>query len=180
MKKIMNECKYNFLLFFYYCDEMTGDKITLDRKILRALSSDTRINILKSLNIRPMTVSELSRILNLPKSTIHENLEKLIDAGLVKKRKSEGRKRVYYELTEKGRRLLLSHKTRIILLLSSAASFICGIIAIYFSIKIPEEAVKAVRRVPLEQNYLIFGMVLLALGVLLLYLASRSHINEII
>jgi len=173
MKKIMNECKYNFLLFFYYCDEMTGDKITLDRKILRALSSDTRVNI-KSLK-RPMTVSELSRILNLPKSTIHENLEKLIDAGLVKKRKSEGRKRVYYELTEKGRRLLLSHKTRIILLLSSAASFICGIIAIYFSIKIPEEAVKAVRSVPLEQNYLIFGVVLLALGVLLLYLASRSH-----
>ena len=150
---------------FFTCDEMTGDKITLDRKILRALSSDTRINILKNLNVRPMTVSELSRILNLPKSTIHENLEKLIDTGLVKKRKSEGRKRVYYELTEKGRRLLLS----------SAASFICGIIAIYFSIKIPEEAVKAVRRVPLEQNYLIFGVVLLALGVLLLYLAFRSH-----
>jgi len=154
---------------------MTSDKITLDRKILRALSSDTRINILKNLNVRPMTVSELSRILNLPKSTIHENLEKLIDAGLVKKRKSEGRKRVYYELTEKGRRLLLSHKTRIILLLSSAASFICGIIAIYFSIKIPEEAVKAVRRVPLEQNYLIFGVILLSLGFLFLYLASRSH-----
>ena len=170
------------IIFFYFftCDEMTGDKITLDRKILRALSSDTRVNILKSLNIRPMTVSELSRILNLPKSTIHENLEKLIDAGLVKKRKSEGRKRVYYELTEKGRRLLLSHKTRIILLLSSAASFICGIIAIYFSIKIPEEAVKAVRRVPLEQNYLIFGVILLSLGFLFLYLASRSHINEII
>ncbi|HEX38193.1 MAG TPA: ArsR family transcriptional regulator [Candidatus Cloacimonetes bacterium] len=159
---------------------MTDNKITLDRKILRALSSDTRINILKSLNIRPMTVSELSRILNLPKSTIHENLEKLIDAGLVKKNKSEGRKRVYYELTEKGRRLLLSHKTRIILLLSSAASFICGIIAIYFSIKIPEEAVRAVRRVPLEQNYLIFGVILLSLGFLFLYLASRSHINEII
>ena len=156
--------KYKFSFFYFYCDEMTGDKITLDRKILRALSSDTRINILKSLK-RPMTVSELSRILNLPKSTIHENLEKLIDAGLVKKRKSEGRKRVYYELTEKGRRLLLS----------SAASFICGIIAIYFSIKIPEEAMKAVRRVPLEQNYLIFGVVLLALGVLLLYLAFRSH-----
>ena len=152
---------------------MTDDKITLDRKILRALSSDTRINILKSLNIRPMTVSELSRILNLPKSTIHENLEKLIDAGLVKKRKSEGRKRVYYELTEKGRRLLLSHKTRIILLLSSAASFICGIIAIYFSIKIPEEAVRAVRRIPLEQNYLIFGVVLLALSVLFLCIALR-------
>jgi len=99
---------------------------------------------------------------------------------LVKKRKSEGRKRVYYELTEKGRRLLLSHKTRIILLLSSAASFICGIIAIYFSIKIPEEAVKAVRSVPLEQNYLIFGVILLSLGFLFLYLASRSHINEII
>ena len=152
---------------------MTSDKITLDRKILRALSSDTRINILKNLNVRPMTVSELSRILNLPKSTIHENLEKLIDAGLVKKRKSEGRKRVYYELTEKGRRLLLSHKTRIILLLSSAASFICGIIAIYFSIKIPEEAVKAVRRVPLEQNYLIFGVILLALSVLFLCIALR-------
>ena len=61
------------------------EEIALDKKTLYVLSSETRANILKSLDIRRMTVSELSRRLNLPKSTIHENLNKLIDAKLVKK-----------------------------------------------------------------------------------------------
>jgi len=38
--------------------------------------------------------------------------------------------------------------------------------------------VKAVRRVPLEQNYLIFGVVLLALGVLFLCIALRIRYEE--
>ena len=71
------------------------DKITLDKKTLGVLSSETRVNILKSLDIRRMTASELSRRLNLPKSTIYENLDRLVDTNLVKKN-DDGRKRVYY------------------------------------------------------------------------------------
>ena len=83
---------------------MTDDNITLDKKTLAALLSETRVNILKSLDIRRMTVSELSLKLSRPKSTIHENLDRLVGTDLVKKN-DEGHKRVYYELTERGRRL---------------------------------------------------------------------------
>ena len=106
-------------------------EITLDKKTLGALSSGTRVIILKSLDIRRMTVSELSRRLNRPKSTIHENLYILIDVDLVNKNNGEN-KWVYYELTEKGRMLLHPHEmTKITLLLSSAALSVgVGIIAI--------------------------------------------------
>ncbi|HJH26024.1 MAG TPA: ArsR family transcriptional regulator [Methanophagales archaeon] len=153
-----------------------ADKIALDKRTLGALSSETRVNILKSLNVRRMTVTELSKKLNLPKSTIHENLDRLIDTDLAKKN-DNGNERVYYELTEKGRRMLHPHEmTKIILLLSSAAlSFVGGVIEIYWFIKsaFPEEAVKGV---PLyEPKYLIFGVILLLLSVLFSYLALRRH-----
>jgi len=150
------------------------DEITLDKKILGALSSEARANILKSLDIRRMTVTELSKRLNLPKSSVHENLNRLVDTDLVKKN-DNGNKWIYYELTEKGRRLLHPHEmTKIILLLSSAAlSFVGGIIEIYWFIKsvFPEEVIRGMP--PYEPKYLIFGVILLLLGVLFLYLAFR-------
>ncbi|GAI85880.1 unnamed protein product, partial [marine sediment metagenome] len=83
---------------------------------------------------------------------------------------------VYYELTEKGRRLLHPYEmTKIILLLSSAAlSFVGGIIEIYLFIKsaFPEEVLEG--GVSLyEPKYLIFGMILILVGVLFSYLAFR-------
>lgn len=158
---------------------MTDDKITLDKKTLGALSSDTRANILKSLDIRRMTVSELSKRLNLPKSTIYENLNRLIDADLLKKN-NDGNKWIYYELTEKGRRLLSPHEmTKIILLLSSAAlSFVGGIIEMYWFIKSTFPELEKVEEgiVPFYQSkYLIFGAILLSLGILFSYLAFRMR-----
>jgi len=151
------------------------DEIALDKKTLGVLSSDTRANILKSLDIRRMTVSELSKKLNLPKSTIHENLDRLIDADLVKKN-DNGNKWIYYEPTEKGRKLLHPHEmTKIIILLSSAAlSFVGGIIEMYWFIKSTFPELKEEEIVPLyEQKYLIFGVILLLLSVLFSYLAFR-------
>jgi len=152
------------------------DEITLDKKILGALSSDIRANILKSLDIRHMTASELSKKLNLPKSTIHENLDRLVDTDLVRKN-DNGNKWLYYELTEKGRRLLHPREmTKVILLLSSAAlSFVGGIIEMYCFIKSTFPELKEEEIVPLyEPKYLIFGVILLSLGVLFLYLLHRS------
>jgi len=158
---------------------MTDDKITLDKQIFSALSSDTKINILKSLDIRRMTVTELSKKLNLPKSTIHENLNRLIDANLVKKN-NDGNKWIYYELTEKGRRLLHPHEmTKIILLLSSAAlSLVGGIIEMYWFIKSTFPELEKVEEgiVPFYQSkYLIFGAILLSLGILFSYLVFRMR-----
>jgi len=69
-----------------------------------ALSSDTRVEIIKALNIRPMTVSELAVHLDLAKSTVHEHLCILADRGMVTK--DEDRKWRYYSLSERMRLIL--------------------------------------------------------------------------
>ncbi len=67
-----------------------------------------------------MTLTELSKELNLPKSTIHDNLSVLINADLVKSKR--GSKWVYYELTSKGKILVdpkEQRKVRILVLFDS-------------------------------------------------------------
>jgi DNA-binding transcriptional ArsR family regulator len=81
-------------------------KITLDAETFRALASSTRLTVLKALDERRKTLTELSRDLNLNKATVHEHMALLTAAGLVKKRDDEGRKWIYYELTWTGQRIL--------------------------------------------------------------------------
>ena len=96
-----------------------GGKITLDQESFRALASDVRVDILKRLDSRRETVTDLSNLLRLSKPTLLEHLEKLQTAGLVK-RIDEGRKWIYYELTDKGRKILHPEKVAITLALASA------------------------------------------------------------
>ncbi|MFB6215945.1 MAG: ArsR family transcriptional regulator, partial [Candidatus Aenigmatarchaeota archaeon] len=51
-----------------------GNRIRLDSDVFKALSSDTRMNILRNLSERRMTVTELSDSLEVSKSTVHEHL----------------------------------------------------------------------------------------------------------
>ncbi|MBI5229376.1 winged helix-turn-helix transcriptional regulator [Candidatus Micrarchaeota archaeon] len=81
------------------------ERITLDKNAFKALASETRVEVLKRLDYRRMTQSELAHLMGLSVQAISEHLEKLEDAGLVV-RKDEGRKWVYYELTDKGYALL--------------------------------------------------------------------------
>ena len=81
------------------------DEIILDKKTFKALAIDTRVDILKSLNKRRKTASELSKELHLSVPTIAEHLEKMRKANLVKKEK-QGKKWVYYALTIKGTKIL--------------------------------------------------------------------------
>ncbi|MHB1260393.1 MAG: ArsR/SmtB family transcription factor [Thermoplasmatota archaeon] len=81
-------------------------KITLDADTFRALASSTRLTVLKALDERRKTLTELSRDLALNKATVHEHMQLLTAAGLVKKRDDEGRKWIYYELTWTGQRIL--------------------------------------------------------------------------
>jgi DNA-binding transcriptional ArsR family regulator len=92
----------------------------MDRKTFESLASETRIAILKSLDVRQKTVTELARDLGLAKSTVHEHLEKMGEAGLVEKREDH-RKWSYYGLTGKGKRLLHPHEqVRILVLLGTS------------------------------------------------------------
>lgn len=77
----------------------------IDRKTLKALAADTRLDILKSLGKRRKMPSELSKELNLATSTVTEHLNRLEEADLVR-REETGHKWIYYSLTEKGGSLI--------------------------------------------------------------------------
>ncbi len=73
----------------------------IDKKIINALNSETRIKILKALLQRRKMPSELSRELGIAPSTVVGHLTILEEANLVF-RKETGRKWIYYELTSTG------------------------------------------------------------------------------
>ena len=95
-------------------------KVTLDQASFRALASDVRVDILKRLDARRMTVTDLSNAMNLSKPTLLEHLERLQGAGLVR-RLDEGRKWIYYELTGKARKVLHPERVQIVLALVTSA-----------------------------------------------------------
>lgn len=86
-------------------------KITLDAETFKALASATRLTVLKALDERRKTLTELSRDLALNKATVHEHMGLLLAAGLVRKRDDEGRKWIYYELTWTGQKILRPEAT---------------------------------------------------------------------
>lgn len=104
-------------------------QIVLDLEAFKALSSDTRLAILKALDARPLTVSELGRLLDLNKATVFEHLKQLTAAELVKK-DDEGRKWIYYKLTWKGRNVVHPENVQFMLLLTTALVSLGGIIAV--------------------------------------------------
>ena len=93
-------------------------KVTLDMATFKALASNTRLDILRTLDGKKMSLKDISNVTNLNKATLHEHLLKLNDAGLVKKNERQGHKWVYYKLTWKGECLLHPENTRIVVLFS--------------------------------------------------------------
>lgn len=101
-------------------------KITLDAETFKALASSTRLTVLKALDERRKTLSELSRDLELNKATVHEHLQLLLSAELVRKRDDEGRKWIYYELTWTGERILHPEATTTFNVLLGLAGLAAG------------------------------------------------------
>ena len=94
-------------------------KVTLDMNTFKALASDTRLQILRSLDGKKMNLQDLSRLTKLNKATLHEHLQKLHEAGLVKKQEREGHKWVYYKLSWKGEGLLHPENTHIVVMFTA-------------------------------------------------------------
>ncbi len=118
-----------------------SSKIIIDRDVFAALASDTRIEMLKELDERRKTLSEIAKNLDYNKSAIHKHLSRLVEAGLIRKEESD-HKWIYYSLTRKGKSILHPEKARITLLLSSAVVFIIGAIVsayLYLKDKAPEQ-----------------------------------------
>ncbi|MCJ7570639.1 MAG: winged helix-turn-helix domain-containing protein [Candidatus Thermoplasmatota archaeon] len=103
-------------------------KLTLDMNTFKALASDTRLDILRTLDGKKMNLNDMCKATNLNKSTLHEHLTKLNEAGLIKKNEREGHKWVYYKLTWKGEGLLHPENTRIVVMFST--TFISLLIAV--------------------------------------------------
>ncbi|PLW79302.1 hypothetical protein C0585_08485 [Candidatus Woesearchaeota archaeon] len=84
---------------------MDDEKIVLDKKTFKALAVDSRIDIMKLLNTRQHTLTEISETLGYSNSTVKEHLDVLVKADLIKQ-KDEGRKWKYYKLTFKGKNFI--------------------------------------------------------------------------
>lgn len=107
--------------------------IVLTKDTFEVLASETRLDILKTLNTRRMTITELAADLDLAKSTVHHHLQKLADAGFVAAGE-DGHAWVYYALTPEGQVLLQPSggaRVRIILTagLASLAGGVCALAA---------------------------------------------------
>lgn len=101
---------------------------------IQDIFTTSRSRILSQLKSRPHTVSELSRITGYSKPTLSYHLERLLETGMVK-RVENGRKWVYYELTEKGRRII---KQDIALTVSLLVAGISSVLAASYRLLKPE------------------------------------------
>lgn len=119
-----------------YFEEMQSDKLELDGPTLEVLASNTRRDLLKALDKRRKTLTELSDEAGIKKPAVLNHLTRLIEAGLVF-RKASHNKFVYYELSKKGKSLTKSDsKAKIMVLLGSGiVTFSAGIIELYGYIK---------------------------------------------
>ncbi len=129
-------------------------KISLDQEALLLLSSETRMEILRSIADRRKTLSELSKEIGISKSSVKDHLEKLEKAGLIR-RVDEGRKWIYYEITKEGAKIVRPEPERrvIVKFVASIAMFVSGLVmlAIYYMASLKSRvqmAPSAVRETP--------------------------------
>lgn len=97
----------------------SDEKITLDKETFKVLSSDSRIKILKYLMKRRMTLSELSKVLDMKGSSVKEHLDSLVTAELIKKI-DDGHKWKYYQLTRKGKDIVNPVEKKVYIVLGLA------------------------------------------------------------
>ena len=94
-------------------------KVTLNLNDFKALASETRLDILRALDGKKKSLTEISAATKLHKMTLHEHLAKLVEAGFVKKKEREGHKWVYYKLSWKGESLIHPENTKVVVLFST-------------------------------------------------------------
>jgi len=98
------------------------EEFKVSRDLMRAVSADTRTQILHALESRQMTASELSRHLDKHVTTVAEHLELLHQSNLVERIERPGRKWIYYRLSRIGKQMLHPQPYKVILVL--ALSFV--------------------------------------------------------
>lgn len=105
------------------------EEIELSKEAVKALLSETKLQVMNALKERKKTVSELSEELKLSKSTLHQHLQELTLTGLILRNEDE-RKWVYYELSRKGRKVIEPSQGRKIVVFLSLTFLALLIIAL--------------------------------------------------
>ena len=106
-------------------------RVELDKKALFALASDTRMDILKSLQPNRRTVSQLAELVGVDKAAVHRHLKKLEDGGFVKREEDHGF--VYYGLSWKARDILSPNEnTKIVVLITASIVMIGAVILMIY------------------------------------------------
>jgi predicted ArsR family transcriptional regulator len=131
----------------------------------------TRLRVLELLSKRRATVTELSNTLNLSKSTVYYHLNCLCERGLIKKRK-DGRKWVYYEITDKGRLIVEKRKISVILGIISAISTLTGAVQVWQVCSEKQEIVDSLPVFPYS------GIALVAFGICLSIVAYCLKVKQ--
>lgn len=98
----------------------------IDRDVLKVLSVETRMDILKELSQGNRTPSDLSKLLRKSDSTIVEHLDAMHKVGLVSKIEQPGKKWVFYSLTERGKGIVSSKSRRLVIILATSLLAIVG------------------------------------------------------
>ena len=88
------------------------ERIGLDQPTLKVLAGETRVRILKLLDKKSMTQTDLAGVLKMSMPTVGEHLKALEHAALVA-REETTRKWKYYSVTQKARMLLHPNATAI-------------------------------------------------------------------
>lgn len=107
---------------------MTKDEpVTIvDRDVLKVISTDTRMNILKELGEGARTPSFLGKKFRKSNATIVEHLRTMERHGLVKKVEQPGKKFVFYTLTGKGQGIISSKSRKLVIILSVSLLLMFG------------------------------------------------------
>lgn len=107
----------------------------LDFQTVKALSSPTRVHILRSVLEKESTPTQLSNDLDKSKSTVSSHLRKLTSAGLLEKDEVEGRKRVTYRPTSKAEAIVEGRERKVkFSIASSVITSVAGAIAVGYSV----------------------------------------------
>jgi DNA-binding transcriptional ArsR family regulator len=149
----------------------------LDKKTLKAISTETRQEIVKLLSERPHTASELSKKLNKHVTTVSEHLDILERSGLIRRRDSTN-KWIYYVLTNKGEKLVKPRFYSWIIVLG--LSIVCLVTGIWELVFYEQRALYALKETQTIGTPAI-GQTYISLNVLLgLFLISISILGFVV
>lgn len=108
-------------------------EVTLSSNEFKALSSDIRVHIIKSLKERNYTLTELAKKMNMSSPSMKQHLGVLVSSGLIQQ-VDEGRKWKYYCLTRKGEKIVAGREsdTTILIVLGISSIAMVAVLLVLF------------------------------------------------